>query len=77
MSKEHTDEMQSLIGEMNYVYELSRRISEKKPLDILLAEIMESCKTLMKAEASSLLIYDDEDNKLYFEVVTGGKKDII
>jgi len=77
MSKDQTAEMQSLVEEMNYVYEISRRISEKKPLDILLAEIMESCKILMNAEASSLLIYDEDDKKLYFEIATGGKGEII
>ncbi|MEO6695290.1 MAG: GAF domain-containing SpoIIE family protein phosphatase [Ignavibacteria bacterium] len=70
-------EIDSLIEEMNYVHEISRRISEKKPLDILLAEIMESCKILLKAEASSLLIYDEKEDCLFFQVVTGEKGEII
>ena len=45
---------------MNYVLEISQNISENKPFDILLSEIMESCKTLMNAEASSLMIYDEK-----------------
>lgn len=71
--KNGQSEIDSLVEEMNYVYEITRRISEKKPLHILLAEIMESCKTLMNAEASSLLIYDEKDNRLYFNIATGEK----
>ncbi len=70
-------EMQSMIQEMNYVQEVTQRISEKKPLDVLLFEIMESCKQVMNAEASSLLIYDPEENKLYFQVITGDKGEVI
>lgn len=70
-------EMQSMIQEMNYVHEVSQRISEKKNLDVLLNEIMESCKEVMNAEASSLLMYDEKNNNLYFQVATGEKGDAI
>jgi len=66
-----TGELEGIIREMNYVYDVSQRISEIKPLDLLLDEIMESCKTVMNAEASSLLIYDGTDNNLHFQVATG------
>lgn len=74
---EDVTEMQSMIQEMNYVHEISRRISEKKNLDVLLNEIMESCKEVMNAEASSLLMYDEKNNNLYFQVATGEKGDVI
>lgn len=63
----------NLLQELNYFYEVTRSISEKKPLDILLNEIMESCKELMNAEASSLLMYDEKENYLWFEIATGDK----
>ncbi|HMS65470.1 MAG TPA: SpoIIE family protein phosphatase [Ignavibacteria bacterium] len=70
-------EMESLIAEMNYVNKISRSISENKPLNVLLNEIMESCKIVMNAEASSLMIYEEKENKLVFRVATGGKGDIV
>ncbi len=66
-------ELRHLLDEMNLVYEVSLKISEKKPLAELLTEIMESCKTVMNAEASSLLLYDTEDEQLHFQVATGSK----
>ena len=66
-------ELRHLLDEMNLVYEVSLKISEKKPLGKLLTEIMESCKTVMNAEASSLLLYDPEDEQLHFQVATGSK----
>lgn len=70
-------DMQSMIQELNYLHEISQRISEKKNLDLLLREIMESCKVVMNAEASSLLIYDEKENKLFFDVATGEKGEVI
>jgi len=70
-------ELQHLIDQMNYVHKISQSISENKPLDVLLNEIMESCKILMDAEASSLMIYDELENKLIFRVATGEKGDIV
>lgn len=71
MPKEES--IQELLKEINYFSEVTRRISEKKPLDELLNEIMESCKELMNAEASSLMIYYKETNQLCFDVTTGEK----
>ncbi|MEP7146341.1 MAG: GAF domain-containing SpoIIE family protein phosphatase, partial [bacterium] len=70
-------EMHGMVQEMNYVNELTQRISEKKPLQILLKEILESCETLMNAEASSLLIYDPKENNLYFQIATGDKSEAV
>lgn len=76
-SEDKLSEMQELIEEMNYVYKISHSISENKPLDVLLKEIMESCKVLMNAEASSLMIYDEKENNLVFRVATGEKGEIV
>ena len=59
--------------EMDFLYEISHKISEKKPLPKLLNEIMENSKKLMNAEASSLLLYDSGDKKLHFQVAIGEK----
>lgn len=67
----------NLLQEINYFHEITRRISEKKPLDVLLREIMESCKELMNAEASSLMIYDEKEKILSFEVATGDKGEAV
>jgi len=66
-------EIDLLVKEMKYLNKITQSISEIKPLEILLCEIMESCKILMNAEASSLLIYNEEENILFFEVATGEK----
>ncbi len=63
----------NIYHEMNFLHEISHKISEKKPLPKLLKEIMESSKRLMNAEASSLLLYDPGDKKLHFQVATGEK----
>lgn len=59
--------------EMNFLHEISQKISEKKPLATLLYEIMESSKMVMNAEASSLLLYNPDEKKLQFQVATGEK----
>jgi len=71
------EELTSLIDEMKFLHEISQKISEKKPLSRLLRDIMESSKLLMKAEASSLLLYDSDDDRLHFYVATGEKGRIL
>ncbi len=66
-------ELKSIIDEMKFLHQISQKISEKKPLPKLLMEIMEGSKLLMSAEASSLLLYEPADKKLYFHVATGSK----
>jgi len=70
-------EIYALVKELNYLHEISQRISEKKDLHVLLNEIMESCKELMNAEASSLMIYDEKDDRLHFQVATGEKGEVV
>ncbi len=65
--------LQYLLDQMNLVHTVSLKISEKKPLGVLLSEIMEGSKTVMNAEASSLLLYDPRDRMLHFKVATGEK----
>lgn len=65
------EQLEGMVQELNYLHQVSQRISEKKDIDVLLHEIMESCKEVTNAEASSLLIYDEDEDNLYFEVALG------
>jgi sigma-B regulation protein RsbU (phosphoserine phosphatase) len=65
------EQLEGMVQELNYLHQMSQRISEKKDIDVLLHEIMDSCKEITNAEASSLLIYDEKENNLYFEVALG------
>ena len=70
-------DLQNIIEEMKFLYKITQKLSEKKSLPRLLHEIMESSKLLMNAEASSLLLYDPDDKKLYFQVATGEKGKLV
>lgn len=65
------DELQTLLDRMNFLHQVSQKLSEKKALSQLLREIMEDSKLVMNAEASSLLLYDKDEKHLYFQVATG------
>lgn len=74
---EKIKELESALNEFELLYEVSQKLSEKKELSILLEEIIESSKIIMKAEASSLLIYDSSKERLLFDFVAGDKKQTI
>lgn len=63
-----------LIQRLLFFHKISQNILEKKPLPDLLNEIINSSKILLNAEASSLLLYDKQENHLYFHTVSGEKK---
>jgi len=71
------NDLKSMIDRMNYLHIISQKISEKKPLPLLLNEIMESCKLIMNAEASSLLLYESATKKLNFLVAIGNQGKLI
>ncbi len=77
MPKDSVNELKNIFQRMRFLHEVSQKISEKKPLAKLLNEIMESSKIVMAAEASSLLLYEPEDKKLYFQVATGKKGKVV
>lgn len=74
---ESIQDLQQTLNELEILHKVSQKLSEKRDLPFLFAEILESSKTLLKAEASSLLLFDSAKNKLYFDVVAGDKKKII
>lgn len=63
----------SLKKELDTLYRISRFIDSITDLKYLLKLIMEESKKVVNAEASSLLLYDDEKSELYFEVALGKK----
>lgn len=74
---EKIQKLEDTIVTFELLHKVSQKLSEKKELPVLLEEIIESSKTIMNAEASSLLIYDDEKEKLFFDFVAGDKKQTI
>ncbi|MCB0279945.1 MAG: SpoIIE family protein phosphatase [Calditrichaeota bacterium] len=64
-------EHNELLREMDLLHEISKEISGIKALPELLDDIMTGSKVLMNAEASSLLLYDETDDKLYFQIAQG------
>ena len=65
------------IQELKFLHQLLQQISEKKPLDQLLGEMMTGSKALMHAEASSLLLTNASTNELDFYVATGKKSALL
>jgi len=51
--------------------EIGKKINSLLDINMLLSMIMESCKTLLDAEASSLMLADDERQVLTFHVISG------
>lgn len=58
------------------LYRIVRTIQNVEDLQVLLRAIMEESKSLLDCEASSLFLYDEEKNDLYFEVVVGGAEGV-
>lgn len=61
----------SLTKELDTLHQISRFIDSITDLKSLLKMIMEESKKVVDAEASSLLLYDNEKDELYFEVALG------
>lgn len=63
-----------LLERINFFRETSQKIMEKKPLDELLNQILETSKLLIPSEASTLLLFDKETESLYFHIATGNAR---
>lgn len=57
--------------ELENLFQMASSLSSTLELSKILNIIMESTKTLLKAEASSLLLLDETTNELYFASATG------
>ncbi|MFA7227444.1 MAG: GAF domain-containing SpoIIE family protein phosphatase [Melioribacteraceae bacterium] len=65
-------EYNSLLSRLKFFQSITREISERKPLQQLLDEIISSSKKLLDAEAASLLLFSKNELNLYFHTVSGG-----
>src|SRR5512144_764714 len=52
------------------VIEISRDLASTLDLDILLDDIVRAAADITRAEAASILLYDDTARQLYFQVAT-------
>ena len=66
-----------LVRKTLFFKDISNQIIEKKPLSELLRSIFETSKQLLEAEASSLLLFDEETRRLVFYVAEGEKGTLI
>ncbi len=62
----------SLLRRLKFFQTITRDISERKPLQELLDEIIAASKKLLEADAASLLLYNKVDDDLYFHTISGG-----
>lgn len=67
----------NLSRQLKFFEEITQKMFEKKPLEKLLDEIITTSKTLLNAEASSLLLYNKNEKSLTFHTVTGKKKKLL
>jgi len=64
----------SLLGdEMSFIFKATIQLSEKKPIQNLLDDVITSSRKVLHAEESSLVLFNENNNKLYFQVATGDK----
>ena len=58
------------------LYRVHRLVSAITDLDVLLERILEESKQVAQAEACSLLLYDPDNDELYFRVALGEEGDL-
>lgn len=64
-------EYQIKIKELSSLISISGLINSTLKLDTILTEVMEAASVMLKAEASSIFLIDEEKQELYFKVATG------
>ena len=69
--------LQQMISEISTLHEITRALDSGKNLDVLLYYIMEKCKLIMNAEATSLMLVIPDTNELEFKIVLGPKSEEI
>jgi HD-GYP domain-containing protein (c-di-GMP phosphodiesterase class II) len=72
MNKDH-DSTQ----ELKEIFEIARSISSVLDVDMLLKRIDATAERLLNAEASSIMLLDDDKQSLYFKVASGEKGGVI
>ncbi|MDP2039251.1 MAG: GAF domain-containing protein, partial [Ignavibacteria bacterium] len=62
----------SLLKRIKFFQNTVRELTERKPLQKLLDQIIFASKKLLDVEAASLLLFNKEENHLYFHTLAGG-----
>ncbi len=65
----------NMMKRLFFFQKISQNILSKQPLNKLLDEIIKSSKSLLNAEACSLLLNDGKEKSLYFHTISGSKKE--
>jgi signal transduction histidine kinase len=71
------DEIVKMKRQLDVIYNVNGFIASIMNLNKLLNLIMEESKKAVNAEASSLMLYDEAKDELYFEVALGDKGDAV
>lgn len=69
-----TQELDQTTEELSYFINVGKALTSTLDTGSILNIIMEKTSELVKAEAGSVLLLDDETNELYFELTEGEKK---
>ncbi|MFC2088506.1 SpoIIE family protein phosphatase [Calditrichota bacterium] len=67
--------MQQMIMEISTLHEITRALDSGRSLDTLLHYIMEKCKRIMNAEATSLMLVTEKGDELEFKITLGPKSE--
>jgi sigma-B regulation protein RsbU (phosphoserine phosphatase) len=73
VSSEYLKKVETTVRDLKILAEISALISSTLDYDELISIVMEKAKTVMEAEACSILIYNPETKKLEFEVALSGE----
>lgn len=66
-----TQEMQEYYDRLGFLYEVSKKVSSVSRLTGLVEQITQMAQRALKASASSVLLLDEENDELYFNVAKG------
>ena len=73
VSSEYLKKVEATVRDLKILTEISALISSTLDYDGLISMVMEKAKTVMEAQACSILIYNPETKKLEFEVALSGE----
>ncbi|MCS7204308.1 MAG: sensor domain-containing diguanylate cyclase [Leptospiraceae bacterium] len=69
------EKLQKTIDKLYEILEANRYLSSTLNLTIVLERLLEKAKEVVEAEASSLMLLDEEKQELYFHTILGEKKE--
>ncbi|MCC5926433.1 MAG: SpoIIE family protein phosphatase [Bacteroidetes bacterium] len=77
MKTDKSAEYRALEQQTGVLLDISGQIMTRKPHQELLKDIIDCSKSLLSAEASSLLLYNEAEERLHFHLVEGGSAEVI